>query len=84
MYHPFLAKDQNRIQISLLDKLQKLKISLKVIQMTQNDKITLESLKAQSWGIHIRLGHILFFLIPLIKFYTFTSNLNAVTVLIKS
>jgi hypothetical protein len=48
MYHPFLAKDQNRIQISLLDKLQKLKISLKVIQMTQNDKITLESLKAQS------------------------------------
>jgi hypothetical protein len=39
MYHPFPAKDQNRIQISLLDKLQKLKISLKVTQMTQNTKV---------------------------------------------
>jgi hypothetical protein len=39
MCHPFPAKDQNRIQISLLDKLQKLKISLKVTQMTQNTKV---------------------------------------------
>jgi hypothetical protein len=42
MYHPFPAKDQNRIQISLLDKLQKLKISLKVtLQMAQNTKVTI-------------------------------------------
>jgi hypothetical protein len=51
MYHPFPAKDQNRIQISLLDKLQKLKISLKVTQMAQNTNLQLESLKAQFWGI---------------------------------
>jgi hypothetical protein len=41
MYHLFPAKDQNRIQIFLLDKLQKLKISLKVIQMAQNTKIAI-------------------------------------------
>jgi hypothetical protein len=41
MYHPFPAKDQNRIQISLLDKLQKLKISLKVTQVVQNTKVAI-------------------------------------------
>jgi hypothetical protein len=41
MCHPFPAKDQNRIQISLLDKLQKLKISFKVTQMTQNPKVAI-------------------------------------------
>jgi hypothetical protein len=41
MYHPFLAKDQNGIQIFLLDKLQKLKTSSKVIQLAQNTKIAI-------------------------------------------
>jgi hypothetical protein len=39
MYRPFPAKDQHRIQIFLLYKLQKLKISLKVKQMAQNTKV---------------------------------------------
>jgi hypothetical protein len=38
MYYPIPSKDQSRIQISLLDKLQKLQISLKVTQMAQNTK----------------------------------------------
>jgi hypothetical protein len=41
MYYPFLAKDQYRTQIFPLDKLQKLKISLKVIQMAQNTKVAI-------------------------------------------
>jgi hypothetical protein len=41
MYHPFPAKDQNRIQISLSDKLQKFKNSLKVTQMAQNTKVAI-------------------------------------------
>jgi hypothetical protein len=45
--------DKNRIQISLLDKLKKLKISLKVTQYFSNKilKLQLESFKAQFWGI---------------------------------
>jgi hypothetical protein len=41
MCHPFLAKDQNRIQMSLLDKLQGIEISLKVTQMAQNTKVAI-------------------------------------------
>jgi hypothetical protein len=41
MYHTFPAKDQNKTQISLLDKLQKFKISLKVTQMAQNTKVAI-------------------------------------------
>jgi hypothetical protein len=35
------TKIENRIQISLLDKLQKFKISLKVTQMAQNTKVAI-------------------------------------------
>jgi hypothetical protein len=41
MYHPFSTKDQNRIQISPLEELQKLKISLKVTQMAQDTKVAI-------------------------------------------
>jgi hypothetical protein len=41
MYHPFPAEDQNRVQISLLEKPQKLKLSLKVTQMAQNTKVAI-------------------------------------------
>jgi hypothetical protein len=38
MCHPFSAKDQNGIQISLLEKMKKLTISLEVTQLAQNTK----------------------------------------------
>jgi hypothetical protein len=41
MYHPFPAKEQNRIQIPLVDKLQKFKISLKVTQMAKNTSVAI-------------------------------------------
>jgi hypothetical protein len=41
MYCSFPAKDWTRIWISLLDKLQKLKLSLKVTQIAQNIKVAI-------------------------------------------
>jgi hypothetical protein len=62
MHHFFPSKDQNRIQSSLVDKLQKFKISLKVTQMAQNTKVVIGVFEGPILRhLNVRFGHILIF-----------------------
>jgi hypothetical protein len=62
MYNSFPAKDQYRIQISLLDKMRKLKISLKVTHVAQNTKVAIGVFEGPILRhLNVRFVHILFF-----------------------